>query len=130
MVTGGFQMRRKTKRFVVQRLGSILVCLILVLMAAGCSVKYGTMPLTDELESSLRPQLDSKAEVLKVLGPPRGYGMVRMSNLPNSPHSIWFYEYITASGITGKITLKMLLVFFDQEKYVGHLWFSSFEKLK
>jgi len=91
-------------------------------------MKFGRMPPTDKMESSLRPIVDSKFEVLKVLGPPRGYGMVRMSNLPNNPHDIWFYEYVTAKS--GKIKLKMLLVFFDEEKYVGYLWFSSLEKTK
>jgi len=128
MATGGFPMQRKTKRLVVWSLGSILMCLILLFAAVGCSVKFGRMPPTDKIESSLRPMVDSKSEVLKVLGPPRGYGMIRMSNLPNSPHSIWFYEYITAKD--EKITLKMLLVFFDQEKYVGYLWFSSLEKIR
>lgn len=128
MATGGFPMQRKTKRLVFWSLGSIFMCLILLFTAFGCSVKFGRMPPTDKLESSLKPMVDSKSEVLKVLGAPRGYGMLRMSNLPNSPHSIWFYEYVTAKG--EKITLKMLLVFFDQEKYVGYLWFSSIEKIR
>ena len=104
--------------------------LTLLLIAVGCSVKFGKMPPTDKIESSLKPIVDSKFEVLKVLGPPRGYGMVRMSNLPNNPHDIWFYEYTVANPITEKITLKMLLVFFDQNKYVGYLWFSSIEQFK
>jgi hypothetical protein len=128
MATGGFPMQRRTERLVVWSLGSILMCLILLFTAVGCSIKIGRMPPIDKMESSLRPMVDSKSEVLKVLGPPRGYGMIRMSNLPNSPHSIWFYEYITAKD--EKIKLKMLLVFFDEEKYVGYLWFSSLEQFK
>ena len=129
MATGGFPMQRKNKRFVIWILGLILMCLTLLFITAGCSMEFGRMPPTDKIESSLRPMVDSKSEVLKVLGSPRGYGMIRMSNLPNNPHSIWFYEY-GKGDINGKITMKMLLVFFDQEKYVGYLWFSSPEYIK
>lgn len=129
MATGGFPMQRKTNCFKFWRSGSIFMCLILLFTTVGCSVKIGRIPPIEEMDSSLKPLVDSKSEVLKVLGPPRGYGMVRMSNLPNNPHGIWFYEYITGD-MQGEITLKMLLVFFDQEKYAGYLWFSSFEQLK
>lgn len=103
---------------------------MLLSVLAGCSVKFGRIPPVDKLHTSLRPMVDSKSDVLKALGVPRGYGMARMPSLPDSPYSIWFYEYVAGEARTGKITLKMLLVFFDREKYVGYLWFSSLEKVK
>ncbi len=52
--------------------------------------------------------------------------MARLPMLPN-PNVLWFYEFLESDG--KNIDLKMLLVFFDGEKYSGHLWFSSFEKI-
>jgi hypothetical protein len=65
--------------------------------------------------------------VLRILGPPRGYGVARLPAMPN-PNVLWFYEYLESDG--KEADLKMLLVFFDGEMYSGHLWFSSFEKIE
>lgn len=104
-----------------------LIVLALLTLFAGCmTVKYGSMPDTMALQTQLTQQVSSKADVLRVLGAPRGYGMARLPMLPN-PNVLWFYEFLESDG--KNIDLKMLLVFFDGEKYSGHLWFSSFEKI-
>lgn len=85
------------------------------------------MPDTSKLSSDLIQDVSTKADVLRVLGPPRGYGMLQIDTTPES-YVIWFYEYIEANDT--KIRLKMLLIFFNKELYEGNMWFSSFEELK
>jgi hypothetical protein len=97
---------------------------------AGCTVKYGQIPAIEKLESSVTPLEATKGEILQVLGPPRGYGIARLPGRDHKKQTLWFYEYARASGMTGKIDLVMLLVFFDEDQYVNHLWFSSLEKVE
>ena len=40
-----------------------------------------------------------------------------------APRTIWSYEYGEAEG--AQLRLKILLVFFAQDRYDGYLWFSS-----
>jgi hypothetical protein len=97
-------------------------------MFAGCAptIKYGSPPKVDRIDT-LKRGISGESDVLKVLGEPRGYGQVRYSSdLP--PRKIWFYEYTEAKGM--KVGLKILLVFFDQKVYDGHLWFSSAQFLE
>jgi len=103
-----------------------LVLLAVLTLIAGCTIKIGSMPDTLALQSQLRQHVSTKADVLRVLGPPRGYGMGFLPNLPDS-RVTWFYEYVEAD-ISQRMQLKMLLIFFDGERYSGHLWFSSVEK--
>ncbi len=100
-----------------------VVGLIVLGILAGCptTIKYGSPPRTDRLET-LKPGISIYQDVLAALGEPRGKGGARFSVDP-IPRTIWFYEYTEASG--SRIDLKILLVFFQQERYDGHLWFSS-----
>jgi len=67
------------------------------------------------------------------LGAPRGYGTARFSpDVP--PMKLWLYEYVEAHG--QDISLQMLVVILGKgetedhtEKYEGHLWFFSGNKL-
>ena len=98
------------------------VGLTAVILLAGCmSVKYGVPPRTDRL-GTLTVGVSSSADVLTALGEPRGRGAARFSIEPTR-RTIWSYEYTEAEGT--QIGLKMLLVFFNQDRYEGHLWFSS-----
>jgi hypothetical protein len=107
---------------------SILLIIAVLTLVVGCmQVKYGRMPDTAALQSQLTQHVSSKADVLKVLGPPRGYGMANLSMMPN-PHATWFYEYLESDG--KNVDFKMLLVFFDGETYSGHFWFSSVEQIE
>lgn len=97
-----------------------------VLVSCAPSMKYGSPPRTGRL-NALRPGVSSTADVLLALGEPRGHGVARFPVDP-LPLKIWFYEYTEAQG--GRIDLKILLVFFHQERYGGHLWFSSAQLLE
>jgi outer membrane protein assembly factor BamE (lipoprotein component of BamABCDE complex) len=109
--------------------GRVLVFLALILSLAGCgtSMKFGRMPDTDSL-TSLKQQVSTKGDVLNTLGPPRGYGSMRPYPYAGY-YDIWLYEFYEAIRTTREIKIKMLLVFFDKEKYDGYMWFSSLEKL-
>lgn len=134
---------RKTHRWMA---GAVLAMAILGLLA-GCAptIRYGSPPRTDRL-GSLKLGESSTADVLLAFGVPRGHGAIhhtaRCSSLVVVPpgcspdriygtegtRKIWFYEYTVADG--DRIDLNILLVFFDQDKYDGHLWFSSAQLLK
>jgi hypothetical protein len=102
-------------------LAGILTGMAVVAVLNACTIRYGSLPRTDKLES-LTVGASAKADVLQLLGQPRGYGMARLA-VAVKPRSIWSYEYAEAEG--KKITMKMLLVFFDEERYDGHLWFGA-----
>lgn len=106
----------------------IFIITVIITLFTGCmTVKFGNMPDTKALSTQLTQHVSNKADVLRVLGSPRGYGMVSLPMMPH-PYVTWFYEFTESDGI--RVDLKMLLVFFDGEKYSGHLWFSSFEKVE
>jgi hypothetical protein len=104
---------------------SLIIIAMLILLTGCLKVKYGSMPDTKAIQAHLTLYASTKADVLRVLGPPRGYGMTRLPAMP-SPNVIWFYEYLESDG--KNVDLKMLLVYFEGEMYSGHLWFSSFTK--
>ena len=104
---------------------SLIIIAMLILFTGCLKIKYGNMPDTNLLQTHLTLYASTKADVLRILGPPRGYGMTRLPAMP-SPNVIWFYEYLETDGKDAD--LKMLLVYFEGEMYSGHLWFSSFTK--
>jgi len=77
--------------------------------------------------SSLSYSNSTKSDVESLLGKPRGYGVARHSE-NQEPRNLWFYEYIQLKG--SQVRIKILLVFFDQDVYEGHLWFSANELLE
>ena len=92
-------------------------------LLTGCTTtrRYGSPPRTDRLEV-LRPAVSSPADVRLALGEPRGHGMARLA--PDfTPRPIWSYEYTETEG--KRIGLKILLVFFEEDRYDGYLWFSA-----
>lgn len=100
-----------------------LSVLILMCFLSGCmpTIKYGSPPLINHLET-LEPGTSSKADVLMALGEPRGHGAARFT--PDTAlREIWYYEY--SEFEEQRISLKFLLVFFDNQRYGGYLWFSS-----
>jgi hypothetical protein len=62
-----------------------------------------------------------------LLGEPRGAGGGQVSP-ESSPESIWLYEFTRAQG--NDVSLEILLVFFDEDRYDGHLWFQSTEDVR
>jgi hypothetical protein len=103
------------------------VCLQLFLAGCMSTVKFGRIADTGALQTQLTQNVSTKGDVLKSLGPPRGYGMARLPS-QFEPRTLWFYEYAETDGQNAH--LKMLLVIFDGEKYSGHFWFSSVERVK
>ena len=109
----------------------LLTVVCLTLLFAGCATaKYGRDPDIRAL-TQLSQNVSTKADVLKSLGPPRGYGMARLFN-ESEPRVLWFYEYVKIEGLMDRMSLdlNMLVVIFDGEKFSGHFWFSSSDKVK
>lgn len=113
----------------------VVIIITLQILLAGCmqTIEIGSMPNTDSLDQ-LTQDVSTKADALKILGPPRGYGMGRLPNM-NKPMVGWFYEYSKIYGtqkinteIVMNMELAMLWLFFDGEIYKGHMWVSSFTK--
>jgi hypothetical protein len=118
------------RRLEAPRGSKIFAALALAFLSllVGCvqTVKLATPPGTNQLDT-LKLGDSSKADVLLVLGQPQGDGVVRLALSP-TPRTIWFYDYRERAGKV--IGLNILLVFFDRDKYDGHLWFSSTQELR
>ena len=102
-------------------LGIFCLALALTTMSGCFTAKFGSPPRVDELRI-LKPGESTPADVRDVLGEPRGQGIIRFSAYPEAGR-MWYYEYGEVRGTT--VHLKMLCVLFDEETYVGHLWFGS-----
>jgi len=84
-------------------------------------MEFGARPRVERL-GGLTRGVTTRADVLLALGEPRGSGGAVMD--PGaSPEEIWLYEFVKTDG--REITLHILLVFFDEDRYDGHLWFQS-----
>jgi len=84
-------------------------------------MEFGARPRVERL-GGLTRGVTTRADVLLALGEPRGSGGAAMD--PGaSPEEIWLYEFVKTDG--REITLHILLVFFDEDRYDGHLWFQS-----
>lgn len=121
-------------------LGATVVVLSSLVMLSGClgkTLEIGTRVDTSGL-TSLTQQVSTKGDVLHLLGPPSGYGAVRVRNVQGR-RVVWFYEHMryespsvwTAMfGATGDAEMQMLLVFFQEDRYDGHLWFEDVPELE
>jgi hypothetical protein len=90
------------------------------------TVKIGSMPDTGALQAQLTLNVSTKADVLKVLSPPRGYGMARLP--PDyAPRVLWFYEYMEVDPQLN-VGLKTLVVIFDGEQYSGTFGFLQWKR--
>lgn len=105
-----------------------LVMLLTIISSAGCamSLEYGE-PVKVKALSNLTPGTSSTAEVRAVLGEPRGYGVARFT--PEMvTNDIWYYEYTKAD--MKKTNIQILLVYFYENTYEGHMWFSAAELME
>jgi hypothetical protein len=70
--------------------------------------------------------VSTRADVLLALGEPRGYGVMRWTTALE-PRQVWYYEYVRWQMLPGASSMdpSILLVFFTQDRYDGHLWFST-----
>ena len=94
----------------------------------GCAsrVEIGSPPRVERL-AQLKPRISTKNDVLLTLGEPRGYGAARLDPTFN-PQRVWLYEHTIAEGKDIKLT--MLLIFFADDLYDGHMWFADTTNLK
>jgi len=97
-------------------------------MLGGCitTIPFGSPPRQEALER-LKQGQSTPAEVLLVLGEPRGNGVVRWTPA-SRPGKVWYYEYVVLGS--QRADTKILLVFFDQDRYDGYLWFSAASLVK
>ena len=120
-------------RFVHCRAVSIRWALYLVFLfllldffsLCGCSgpvIRFGRMPDTSKLETSLQPNISTKADVLEVLGEPRNSGGALLPG-HDSPRDMWVY-YFEEGSLTDDRRI-FLFVFFKEGRYDGYKWFSS-----
>jgi len=111
----------------VRVLLSVAGSLLTVASLVGCAaMEFGARPRVDRL-AGLTRGVSTEADVLLALGEPRGSGGAIIEP-EASPEGIWLYEFVKTDG--KEITLHILLVFFDGERYDGHLWFRSSEEVR
>jgi len=114
--------------------GRLLVLLFIVSFAFwGCTsarTTSGVIQHTDVIDSALHAGISTKADVSTILGEPNGYGAAHLPMDPR-PHEIWFYHLIEgqvhAAGnrVLMDTQMDMLLVFFLEGVYDGHIWFKN-----
>ena len=99
-----------------------LTVMILACALIGC-VNMGTtgQPVKPDPLSQMQLNISSKGQVRALLGEPRGRGGSQ-AGPDKPPQEIWFYHYMV---FTYPVKMEMLLVFFEADRYNGHLWFSS-----
>jgi hypothetical protein len=98
--------------------------------AAGDAGAQQTMTFGRDVATAphaqFKPGVTTMAEVRAALGDPRGDGVARHN--PKEPQRIiWFYEYGQVRPRLGdtESSLKIVLVFFKEGRYDGHLWFAD-----
>jgi hypothetical protein len=115
-------------RVAVCRRMRVAVTLLLVpalFAALGCGgpiIRFGRMPDVSRLETSLKPGISNKADVMTVLGMPRNSGGAMLPG-HDSPRDMWVYYYEEGSYTDDRRTF--VFVFFKGYYYDGYLWFSS-----
>ena len=100
----------------------LVLTLLLVWNCGGPVMTFGRMPDTSKLESSLKPEISTRAEVLEVLGSPRNSGGAMLPG-HDSPRDMWVYYY--EEGTMSDARRIFLFVFFLEDRYDGYMWFSS-----
>jgi outer membrane protein assembly factor BamE (lipoprotein component of BamABCDE complex) len=100
-----------------------------LVILSGCStppVSDGRLAPTENL-GKLTVGASSQGDVRAALGTPRGYGALRHGQDQPDLRKIWYYEFVQIKG--DQVGLKILLVFFHQEKFDGYVWFGAKELL-
>ena len=100
--------------------------LLLVLAASSASaqtVRLGVVPPVEKL-AALQLGTSMMTDVRSILGAPQGEGAARMPDYPGF-RTTWAYEYATTEG--SQSGLFLLIVFFEERRYDGYLWFDISE---
>ena len=108
---------------------------LLSLLSAGCGGEnyyVGTRPVTEALETTLRPGISTPAEVAAALGEPSGRGGVMLPVLDKQARESWTYYFekghvkaAQGGGLDVDSRRTFLFVYFADGVYDGYLWFSS-----
>lgn len=96
------------------------------------TVKKHALAQVHRLETELERGVSTKADVLLFLGEPDGagefggfHGIRGPEHAKKGPADAWYYESSQATvGLAVSEDLRVLLVFFDDETYIGFYWFT------
>ena len=99
----------------------VVLAALLVATFAGCTTTLGTPPRYQALSGLTRGQ-STEDDVRRALGDPVGKGAMRTGKV-TEPRQVWSYEHAVASS--SSTAFGILLVFFRDGHYDGHLWFTS-----
>lgn len=121
-----------SKKTICMPAGAILTLFLLCLCLQGCSQVRSktTFPDTGLIEKELKRGVSSEADVEKILGKAKGYGEAVLPP-DHKHHTVRYYEKfgIQTSRDGQEITLHVeqgiLLVFFIEGIYDGHMWYSG-----
>ncbi len=115
----------------MSRLIVLAVTALVALLASGCvsHVRVGTRPDIDALEKVLRLGESTQTDLLKVLGEPFGRGRSWLPiDTAGRGGPMWTYYYEDTDLDKRDSRALLLFVYFDQDRYVGYMWFSSLPK--
>jgi hypothetical protein len=103
-------------------------CIFTTSLIPGCVLpgRTGAPRIISHLQH-LQAQVATKADVLMAVGEPSGSGAARLSP-EMAPREVWFYDFNALNGNT--IERQILLIFFDKERYDGHLTYSFTNTMK
>lgn len=110
------------------RLRRLILLLLFPLFLGGCPTVYirmGQLPSTDVLEKSLHVGQSTRQDVLAALGRPYATGRWMLPT-DSQPRTLWTYYY--ENGTLEDARRFVLLVYFDQDRFDGYVWFSSLPK--
>ena len=117
-------------------MGTLWMFLALLVLAAACDkISFELGPKVTDLEvleEALILGQSTPEDVRAVLGEPTGDGAVMLPILDSKPRTAWSYYHtesqfvITDRGsFSGDNRLMLLLIYFDNDRYDGYMWFSS-----
>jgi len=114
--------------------GLVVFMLGVLLFSWSCTSatsKTGFIPDVHLVDTELKAGVSTKEDVQALLGKPNGDGgaVLPTGHIPND---VWFYNLIEASAQSSgganrmDVQMEVLLIFFNQEVYDGHMWFKDF----
>ncbi len=119
--------------------GLLLVTLTLagIGKARDVEVTTGTFRDMNRVETELRRGVSTKEDVRRLFGEPNGDGGAFFPTA-KMPNDVWYYEDIKAEmggTETGGIMRmdmdwQVLVIFFEEERFDGFLWFTSAQEVK
>ncbi len=95
---------------------------VLAVVPSACTFQGGSLPHTERF-AELRAGVSTKEDVRSTLGDPRGNGAARFTS-ELEIREIWLYHYAIHADVA------TLLVFFNENRYDGYVWFSTLEAAK